>query len=271
LQFYFPKSNDADSTTLSLRIDADDPDSALVLAFAGLETRNNLLAHLTGCLLHEGEAVVAQVQLNNVSFSSGLDASTPVQSINDFQWQSLRVITRQPSDPEDVLNIESSQTVQSESLRIIVDSSKGRITDSVNIGIGELKIRRNVIASGHELHVLRLPQEDLSFSLSNYSTAESEHPDNLETDLDTLRTQPSIRTYNFPNLSELHLFQSAITGFSILFDAMVTSFSISRRRMMIPIHKEWSSPHTRIQVLRRGKVVQSWQGHELCTEENRHL
>jgi len=257
LQFDFPKGDNAESI-LSLKIDPEDLDASLVLSFPDSEPRNTLLAHLTGCSLREHEYVLAQVKLNKASFSSGLEAPAPIQSFDEFQWQSLQVITKQPLDA-DVLTVESSQPVQSESLRIIVDSPKGRITDRVNIGIGELKIRQNVIAynaSGYELHVLRQPQEDLSFSLSNYSTVQSERHASLEADLDILHTQPSIRTYSFPNLSELHLFQSAITGFSILFDGMATSFSISRRRMIIPIHKEWSSPHTRIQVLRRGKVVQ---------------
>lgn len=248
LQFDFPKGDNADSI-LSLKIDPEDLDASLVLSFPNSEPRNTLLAHLTGCSLREHEYVLVQVQLNKASFSSSLEAPAPIQSFDEFQWQSLRVITQQPLDA-DVLTVESSQPVQSESLRIIIDSPKGRITDRVNIGIGELKIRRNVIASGHELRVLRQPQGDLSLSV------QSERHASLEADLNTLHTQPSIRTYSFPNLSELHLFQSAITGFSILFDGMATSFSISRRRMMIPIHKEWSSPHTRIQVLRRGKVLQ---------------
>lgn len=71
-----------------------------------------------------------------------------------------------------------------------------------------------------------------------------------------IQSQQSVRTYTFPNISDLKILQMAITGFSVLFDCMASSFSISRRRRISPYHKEWSSPHTRVQVLKRGSVVQ---------------
>jgi len=245
---------ESENPSISLKLGHKEPGSTLILSFDEPQKQNILLAHLTGCFVYEQEAVLAQVQVNSVSVSTGLEPPLPALGLNNFEWKSLRVVNQHPAGSP-IVNAENTQPGQSESLRIIVDSPKGRITDRLNIGIGELKIRRNVLASGHELHILRHPQEDLTFAFSQLAMP-SEVSERLKKDLETIQVQPSIRTYNFPNLSELHLFQSAVTGFSVLFDGVPRSFSISRRRMMIPIHKEWSAPHSRLQLLRRGRMVQ---------------
>lgn len=253
IQFTFPQE-DKSNSTISLKIGPDNAGDSLVLALSSSQQRSTLLAHLTGCFVREQEEVLAKVNVSHFSISTGLEAPIPDQAFDDIPWQSIRVVNRHPTDP-DTLGVESSQPVLSESLRIVVDSSKARLTDRLNIGIGVLRMRRNVVASGHQLHVLRQPQEDVTFSLSDQAVA-SDLPEKLGRLLRGIKTQPSIRTYVFPSISELHLFQSAITGFSVLFDGLADSFSISRRRMIVPIHKEWTAPHARIQILRQGRIFQ---------------
>ncbi|KAG9233698.1 hypothetical protein BJ875DRAFT_402625 [Amylocarpus encephaloides] len=252
VQFGFQPVQDR-RTHLSFRIDDSDPKSLLDVTFETPQQQSTLLAHLTGCFTYSHEQLIAQVQLSSCSISlEGGPPSNKLFSDWRWRWQLLRVFgqfspNESPKSP--------TQLINSESLRIVVDSQKGRITDRINIGIGELKIRRNVIASGHELHVLRQPQEDLMIS-SNDLNATDECLGRIQETLHNIRQEASIRTYTFPNLSELHQFQAAITGSEVLFDAIVPSFSISRRRVMIPYHKEWSPEHTRLQLLQRGKTVQ---------------
>lgn len=85
--------------------------------------------------------------------------------------------------------------------------------------------------------------------------AKEDHNNPTKT-LSALKAQPSVRTFSFPNLFELLQFQAAITGFSVLFDSTPASFSISRRRLLVLKSKEWKSPHTRIQLLRRKETFQ---------------
>ncbi|KKK20247.1 hypothetical protein ARAM_003217 [Aspergillus rambellii] len=54
----------------------------------------------------------------------------------------------------------------------------------------------------------------------------------------------------------LHEFEKAVTGFTVLFDSVASSFTISRRRMVVPIIKKWESSMARIQVVRQDKVIQ---------------
>ena len=41
-----------------------------------------------------------------------------------------------------------------------------------------------------------------------------------------------------------------MTGFEVIFDALAVTFGITRRRMVVPIHKKWEAGYTRIQLVR---------------------
>jgi len=74
--------------------------------------------------------------------------------------------------------------------------------------------------------------------------------------LHTIANNETVRAYQFSSLNDLHIFQTAISGFDIAFDGMASSFAISRRRMVVPIYKKWEASTTRLQVLRQGKSTQ---------------
>ena len=52
------------------------------------------------------------------------------------------------------------------------------------------------------------------------------------------------------------LFQLACTGYEVIFDALAVTFAISRRRMVVPIHKKWEAGYTRIQVVKQEEKLQ---------------
>ncbi|KAH9204843.1 hypothetical protein DL95DRAFT_471124 [Leptodontidium sp. 2 PMI_412] len=208
---FFERKNE--QPAIFFRIDRNDPLAVTVLTFSS-------------------EDIFADVQLNGFSLAVGLEILGQSGMLGSSSWQRARIINSKPwheSGPD----FESSTTVLSDTLRIILDSPHARFTDRLNLSIGELQIRRNVVAAGH---VLNMAKED--------------HNDPTKT-LSALKAQPSVRTFNFPSLFELHQFQAAITGFSVLFDSTPASFSISRRRLLVLKSKEWKSSHTRIQLLRR--------------------
>jgi len=61
---------------------------------------------------------------------------------------------------------------------------------------------------------------------------------------------------SFPTQKDLHAFQAAFTGFSVIFDGLAAAFAISRRRMVVPIHKKWEAGLTRVQVVKQGSIIQ---------------
>lgn len=146
------------------------------------------------------------------------------------------------------------QCVLADKLRIVVQYKNGSMTDRVNLAPGELKIRLDV-KERNSLMLYRLPQQDVTIAVSGQH-APRELPGALAKALEVLQQSSTVRTYKFPSLEELHYFQSGLTGFRILFDDVATAFSISRRRMVVPIHKKWEAGATRIQVVQQEKVTQ---------------
>jgi len=132
-------------------------------------------------------------------------------------------------------------------------SLKG-LEDRFNVGPGELKLHLDV-SSSKELKILRQRQQDMTISI-----LESQVPKELSRELaellSTIAQTETTRTYTFPSLKDLHLFQSALTGFSIIFDGQASSFNISRRRMVVPIYKKWDAVTTRLQLVQKEKAVQ---------------
>jgi hypothetical protein len=47
-----------------------------------------------------------------------------------------------------------------------------------------------------------------------------------------------------------------MTGFHVVFDSVVTSFAIARRRMVVPIHKKWEASGVRLQLVVQNKTIQ---------------
>jgi len=132
-----------------------------------------------------------------------------------------------------------------------MDFKTGSVTDRVNVGPGELKVR----LSSNQLKILRQPQQDMTISVLE-SQVSKELPHELSKLLDTIGKAETTRTYTFPSLNDLHMFQAALTGFSVTFDGMATSFNISRRRMVVPIYKKWDAVTTRVQIVQKDRVVQ---------------
>ena len=71
-----------------------------------------------------------------------------------------------------------------------------------------------------------------------------------------LGQSPSVKKFAFHSLDHLHAFQSMVTGFTVLFDGFAKTFAISRKRMVVPIHKRWEASVTRLQLVRRDQTVQ---------------
>ncbi|KAL8763971.1 MAG: hypothetical protein Q9184_000414 [Pyrenodesmia sp. 2 TL-2023] len=88
------------------------------------------------------------------------------------------------------------------------------------------------------------------------STLSKELYESLRQELDRIAHSPSTRVYEFRSLNDLHTFQALTTGFSVIFDGFAKTFAISRRRMVVPIHKRWEASMTRLQVVKHEKTVQ---------------
>lgn len=219
----------------------------MVFTFENVEERSELYAKLTGTLISERDSVIAEIKLKALSIS-GTD-SEELRGLKGLKWQNTRLVNE--AEDEDLRN---TTAVISKRIRIIMEFRIGCLVDRMTLGSGDIKLRLGV-STTTELKILRQPQQDLTISVSE-SQAPKEMPAELTDLLAKTARSTSIRTYTFPRLVDLHEFQAAITGFTVMFDGLAASFNISRRRMVVPIYKKWDAATTRVQLVRRDKTVQ---------------
>lgn len=243
IQFGFLRG-EGGSPALLLKTDEGKLGVQMVFTFDEVDERTRLHALLTASFLRSNEMVFAEIPINSFGITNPNDRT---YHLNNLDWQRIRVIN------EDADDLQSTKTVLSENLRVVMEFQSGTFTDRLNIGPEELKHRLD-INNLHEIKVLRQPQEDMTLLVSQQTAVQA--PTIYGNALAAAAKTKTIRTYVFPSLQDLHAFQAAITGFVVLFDGTATSFNISRRRMVVPIYKKWDAATTRLQLVQKDKIVQ---------------
>ena len=246
VQFGFLRGEQNDPA-LSLKFDNGRQKGSMVLSFEDEKERMRMHSLLVGTAVHQDEQVYSEVSLQAIHFSDRLGESLTFKSISSLPWERARIINELDGDgrPDCVL---------SEKLRVVFEFKEGSMTDRINVAPGELKVRLDA-QHPTRLMVYRHAQGDLTLAL-----AEAKMPRELAQSaarsLEQIQKAPSLRTYAFPSLAEMHRFLKALTGFKVLFDGIASTFAIARRRMVVPIHKKWEAGATRIQVVQQDGVSQ---------------
>ena len=211
---------------------------------------------LSGTLVTKEDYCFPPLQLQNLAImengENGLSNLGKVDdggSIAKLPWNKIRIIRRQPA-----VQGHDSMFAGSENLRILADSDFGTLTDRINLSAGELRLNLN-IENFNEIRFLRPSRSDMTWSLADERTPK-EALTSVCITLKTMLTSWTTRKYCFRSLQDLHSFQSIVTGFSVLYDGLAGSFAISRRRMVVPVHKKWEASSARLQVLRHDKNIQ---------------
>ncbi|OTB14381.1 hypothetical protein K445DRAFT_43808, partial [Daldinia sp. EC12] len=226
----------------------------MVLTFNDDQEREMVLKMITGTFVNQDEEVIAEVPLEGMNMSETVsDTKGGLPAIQRLPWQRARIINDKYS--------EVPPTVLAEKLRVEIESLDkngvgvvSTITDRVNVAPGELKLRlgtKDILT----LQVLRQAQVDMTVSILETLVPRESHREfhGLQ---NTIQRGPTVRTYRFPSFRDLHAFQAGLTGYTVLFDGIAASLNISRRRMVVPIHKKWEAGTTRVQVVQQEKTVQ---------------
>ncbi|KAK5630080.1 hypothetical protein RRF57_005795 [Xylaria bambusicola] len=243
------------SPLLQLEFNTGKERGRMVMSFSDEQEREKVLRLISGSYIHSDEEVVTDVPLEGMSISEGVaDIKGGFAATQRLPWQRARIIN-------DRFAGEAPQTVLAEKLRIEIDSVDktgvgivSTITDRVNVAPGELRLRlgtKDILT----LQVLRQRQLDLTVSLLETGVPKEclREFASLE---NSIQSNPTVRTYRFPSFKDLHAFQLGLTGYSVLFDGIAASLNISRRMMVVPIHKKWEAGTTRIQVVQQEGTVQ---------------
>ncbi|ORY08666.1 hypothetical protein BCR34DRAFT_488427 [Clohesyomyces aquaticus] len=254
-EYYNEQADNAPAMVLRFKEVASDKKPktcTLWVVFHDPKERNHLFGTLTSMNQQEDEEVCAQVPLKALSIESAdpADGFSKSDVLKRLQWQEVKALNK---DAEKA-GLESAPIVMSESLRLICKHGAGCVTDRMNLGPGELLVRLPTNGAA-ELTLLRNAQQDLALAI-DARRSEKGVPDELGELLRTLTTASTLRTLTFHSFKDLHAFQLAVTGFHVMFDGIASNFSISRRRMVVPIYKQWTATNIRLQVVSQDNIIQ---------------
>ncbi|ROT36769.1 hypothetical protein SODALDRAFT_206776 [Sodiomyces alkalinus F11] len=248
VSFGFLRGDGGDPALLLKCDDGGRHKGSAVLSFNDETERVRFHTLLTGTAVLHDETIYADVPLTGFSLGRSLTDTQGLPGINRLPWKTVRVVN------DDHGGDEMAPTVLSDKLKLVIDSKVGTITDRVNVETGELRLRLEV-NNTKTLRVMRRPQLDMTVAISEAQLSREVAKEIAET-LQVLQTAQTVRTFAFPSLQDLHGFQAALTGFQVRFDGLAAGFAISRRRMVVPIHKKWDAGWTRIQVVQQDKAMQ---------------
>lgn len=205
---------------------------------------------LAGTIIREDDHCSSSLSLQRFTISSVSADEEMVyvnasRCISDLRWHKLRVVNKGPPNNGN----DSRSIVRSKHLRIIADCDSGTFADGINAGPGELQLSLSV-ENLNEIKLLRAAQQDMTWGFADGALREADLS-SLSRMLHTMGMSPSVRTYHFRFLSDLHSFQAALTGFHVLYDGLASMFSISRRH-----YKRWEASTPRLQIIEQDKTVQ---------------
>ncbi|KAJ5573241.1 hypothetical protein N7450_010225 [Penicillium hetheringtonii] len=240
------------AAALLLKVTEDGRTRSLLMTFHEAEERTRMHSVLLGMAPREGETKTPEYPLRSYSIEQPGDAGSGQAAINHLQFPAGNVLVI--DQEHGYVDHGYGPTILSENLRAFIATEWGSVTDRFNLGPGELKIGLDV-KSQTGMSLYRPAQQDLTVSLAD-NLIRPEMPDQVADFLQKITAKPMIRRLDFGNMQALHAFEEAVTGFSVIYDSIASSFTISRRRSMVPIYKKWEANLARVQIVRQEKVVQ---------------
>ncbi|KZF22448.1 hypothetical protein L228DRAFT_239412 [Xylona heveae TC161] len=235
----------------------DDSKFVFLLAFEQPTVLSTLWSIIHGGAPRKGEnMVISRIPLKGFSIHPCLDndegESPHIMAPMTLNLQQISII-----DEEASYSRSNPSSPSSRKLRICANGEMGVFTDGLSLetGPGELKVRMNA-QNRTEVELIRAAQEDgISMCIAE-NRAQTQDPSSLLNLQRMIKSSSTIRNYLFQSLEDTHNFLRALTGFSVLYDGIASTFAISRRRMVVPIYKRWAATGPRIQILRHEKIVQ---------------
>jgi hypothetical protein len=250
LQYGFVRG-DGDAPAFLLKFDDGTKKPTMVFTFNNAAARSELQRCLTGGPMRD-ERIIANLPLKAFSMTDmfGLPSTRMTDALGELEWQGLTVINKAAGDRPDPERVTS---VQSPNLRVILNARAATLIDRIYVQSGELKFRLSRDPSDLSITVGRQIQEDLGVALVESQVAK-DTPQKMVALQEQLAQQSTLRRYLFRKLEDVHSFQAALTGFTVLFDAVAQSLAISRGRSVVHLHKKWEASPARIQIVRRDKA-----------------
>ncbi|KAL8731891.1 MAG: hypothetical protein Q9166_003175 [cf. Caloplaca sp. 2 TL-2023] len=240
--------DDQGAPAILLKKSKSSRDPSLVMSFQEQVDRELLYTLLSGTGLSRDEHCSDAFSLEKIKVLTNPDhedsSVKELGNLGSFRWRSIKVFRQELQQMQ----------LGGPQVRIWAECQTGSIMDRINLGPGELQIRLHS-DSLNRISISRPPQRDMTVCFGDDALSKEQY-EALRQMLDGIGQSPLVKTFGFHSLKDMHAFQGLVTGFSVLFDGFARTFAISRRRMVVPIHKRWEASVTRMQIVRRDKTTQ---------------
>ncbi|KAF1816172.1 hypothetical protein P152DRAFT_510985 [Eremomyces bilateralis CBS 781.70] len=210
----------------------------LVLSFRSVQEREQLLEVMRGFYIQPGEQVLAELPLDSFDLEE-VESRKRYPASGQPPWSKLSIIQTIKPDRSTYLRIVFNSAAQGYRITL---------TDRFTNQSSQLKFR---IATDLEprIEFLRSDPHDLSCTIERTDPSTKVGPEWSQ--LLHATESPTIRSYTFSTMSDLHTLESILTGFTVKYDCSPQSFTLSRsRRSALSLTRTpKSSSTTRLQIL----------------------
>lgn len=231
------------SPEFRLQIKEMDRGRSAHLRFHDIPQRDHFRDLITGTSMRQTEESLWTIPLRSVT------AGAVTQGVTPEQWPQLNFSVLQVIDeiqPDD-LHREMSTFDLSANIRVMMFNKQGSLVDRVCDASLSVRIRLDA-KRPETLQVMRPgPREDMTLALGPETGGEP----SLRHVFDTVTSVPSAIAYGFNSIKEMHAFELALTGHKVLYDGVVSAFTVTRRRMYVGKDKNWDALKPRLQIVER--------------------
>ncbi|KAF5858760.1 hypothetical protein ETB97_003814 [Aspergillus alliaceus] len=224
---------------------------SISLACKDITSRNHLHAVLTGIAPAYNETDPQAFVIRCFVVSEPHDRDSGIQGDRYLEVGPSVASVIEERGPE---RIPYGNTVRSESLRVLIQTEWGSLTDRMNLAPSDLRIGLSVF-DNKVLSIFRPPQRDLTVCVSQ-DLIHHDLPKALKALTSEIQTKSTLRKIEFSSVEDLHKFQEAITGCRVRFDGTASRVVIDRQRRLIPIPCRIEARFTRIQIIQRRNKFQ---------------
>lgn len=228
------------------------PSRDVILTFDDPSDRSVFLAIMGGQQLRSDEMVVKEMSLKSMSVTFKSQDQVDLEPTNDFLWtQSWTRFYFVDVDPRSGPHPDALTT---DRRRFCADFGSGTLTDRLSGRLGDVLIALSPVR-GSEICVVRPVQDNATVTVAKGQISQDMHGC-ISYTLQNMTSAETMRRYRFNAVQDLHFFQLAMTGYAVLYDGLPVSFSITRRRTVVALHKKWESTVCRLQIVRKNQNVQ---------------
>ncbi|KAE8370352.1 hypothetical protein BDV27DRAFT_152236 [Aspergillus caelatus] len=220
---------------------------SISLTFHDHHARGLLHALLLGAIPRDHETMSEKFAIRSFALSEPPDRDSDMQNIRHLEvGESMACVIE---EKDGAGRSPYGNTVWSETLRVIIETTWGSITDRINLPPSHLRIGLCVL-DDKVLNILRPPQSDLTVCVRQ-DTNSDKLRDELTKVINAIQTKFTLRRIEFNSIEDLHSFQQAITGYKVRFDRVAKRFIINRPRKLFSIRNRWEANFTRVQLVQQ--------------------